>query len=99
MRLEPCAAKVASTVLRGGSDSNVTSLPDSACACFYHAQRMPTAKFRFDAPALYAERERLCEISTLVSTKKLLPPPLPRKRCEVNDHCSDKDNRENGEER
>ena len=28
-RLEPCAVKVASTVLRGGSDSNITSLPDS----------------------------------------------------------------------
>ena len=27
-RLEPCAVKVASTVLRGGSDSNITSLPD-----------------------------------------------------------------------
>jgi len=30
MRLEPCAVKVASTVLRGGSGSNATSLPDLA---------------------------------------------------------------------
>ena len=29
MRLEPCAGKLASTVLRGGSDGNITSLPDS----------------------------------------------------------------------
>lgn len=30
-RLEPCAVKVARTVLRGGSGSNVTSLPDLDC--------------------------------------------------------------------
>lgn len=29
-RLEPCAGKLASTVLRGGSGSNITSLPDWA---------------------------------------------------------------------
>ena len=29
-RLEPCAGKLARTVLRGGSDGNVTSLPDTS---------------------------------------------------------------------
>ncbi len=31
-RLEPCAVKVARTVLRGGSGGNVASLPDFGCA-------------------------------------------------------------------
>ena len=29
MRLEPCEGKLSSTVLRGGSGSNVVSLPDN----------------------------------------------------------------------
>jgi hypothetical protein len=35
MRLEPCAVKVARTVLRGGSGGNVASLPDSAAPLMY----------------------------------------------------------------
>ncbi len=34
-RLEPCAVKVARTVLRGGSDGNITSLPDLGGAIHY----------------------------------------------------------------
>jgi len=50
MRLEPCAVKVASTVLRGGSGSNATSLPDyitvaRRLARLYPSFRVPKSRW------------------------------------------------------
>ena len=43
MRLEPCAVKVARTVLRGGSGGNVASLPDYVALRLNRSTKRPTA--------------------------------------------------------
>lgn len=65
--LEPCAGKLASTVLRGRAGGNTGLLPDIMIISMARSsQSMPVLKLCVHWQALLVKRERLAQNSTLI---------------------------------